>query len=112
MKLTITSVELKNPFTFFVFANYARKNVAQLKKSPMVKFKSTGFWTRHYTMTLWNNEEDLKTYAKTGAHKESMAKSPKLAKEIRTLTLDREEMPSWSEAKTLLQEKGKVLRFN
>ena len=111
MKLTITSVELKNPFTFFFFANYARKNVGQLKSSPAVKFKSTGIWTRHYTMSLWNNEEDLKTYARTGHHKESMSRSAKMCKEIRTLTIDRDEMPSWKEAKAMLMEQGKVLTF-
>ncbi len=111
MKLTITSLELKNPFLFFSFANVARKNVSQLKSSAVVKFKSQGFWTTHYTMTLWNNMEDMQQYARTGHHKDSMKKSGKYAKTIRTLTIDRDEIPSWKEAKSLLLEKGKALHF-
>lgn len=112
MTLTITSLELKTPFHFFVFANYARKNVSQLKGSAVVKFKSRGFWTTHYTMTLWNNEEEMREFAYQGAHMDAMKKSKKFAKIIRTLTLPQGEMPAWTEAKVLLKEKGRELRYD
>lgn len=111
MILTITSIELKNPFLFFGFGNYARLNVKQLKASSVIKYKAKGIWTKHYTMSLWNNREDMQNYARTGHHKNSMAKSGKFAKVIRTYTLERDEFPSWPEAKSMLIEKGKALHF-
>ena len=65
----------------------------------------------HYTMTLWENEEDLKTFAKSGAHLEAMQKGAKIASEIRTLTMDAEQLPDWKTAKTMLAERGNIMRY-
>lgn len=110
MKVTITSIELKGPFKFFLLASKALKITRQLKATTCKDFSKRGFWTTHYTMTLWKNEQDLKAFAKSGAHLEAMKTSAEIAKEIRTFTYDAEELPSWNEAKKLLK-KGKVLRF-
>lgn len=111
MKLTITSLTLKGPFQFFSFAGYAMKTIQQMRGAGVVEFRKTGFGLTHYTMSLWNTEEDLRTFARTGAHGEAMRNSKKLAKEIRTLTIDADTMPDWKTAKSLLREKGKVLDF-
>ncbi len=110
MKATITSLELKSPFHFFALSKEAMHIVKQLRSTKCKEFKKRGIWTKHYTMTLWNSEEELKEFAASGAHKEAMAKSGKIAKEIRTITIDAESLPSWSKAKELLKE-GKVYRF-
>ena len=65
--------------------------------------KKTGFWTTHYTMTLWKNEADLKDFARSGAHLKYMKTSGKIAKAIKTLTIDATEIPSWKEAKAMLE---------
>ena len=65
----------------------------------------------HYTMTLWDNEADLKAFASTGAHLEAMKKSKEIAKEIRIYTYDADSLPSWKEAKQLLASKAKVYQF-
>lgn len=64
----------------------------------------------HYTMTLWNSDAELKEFAKSGAHLEAMKKSKNIAKEIRTITIDTDSLPSWKEAKKLL-ENGKVFKY-
>lgn len=110
MKVIITSIELKNPFKFFVFAYYATQVVKQLKTSNHKDFKNKGFWTKFYTMTLWNNETDIIAFAKSGAHLESMNKSKSIAKEIWTYTYETDNLPNWDEAKILLK-KGKVIKF-
>jgi heme-degrading monooxygenase HmoA len=110
MKATITSLELKGPLKFFALSASARQIVKQLRGTNYVAFKKRGVWTKHYTMTLWKSEEDLKTFAKSGAHLEAMKRSKEIAKEIRTITIDANELPSWAEAKMLL-EKGKVIRY-
>jgi hypothetical protein len=62
-------------------------------------------------MPLWNNERELEDFARSGAHLQAMKDSKQIAKEIRTLTIDANELPSWSEAKRLL-EGGKFLDFS
>lgn len=110
MKATITSIELKGPFQFFVLSARAYSIIKQLKATNFKDFKKRGIWTKHYTMTLWNSEDDLKAFSKSGAHLEAMKKTREIAKEIRTITIDAEVLPSWREAKKLL-EKAKVMKF-
>lgn len=110
MKATITSIELKGPFKFFPLSMYAWKVTKQLQDSKNLEFKKTGFWMKHYTMTLWPGENELKDFARSGAHLEAMKNSRKIAREIRTFTYDTEELPDWRSAKKML-ENGKVLTF-
>ena len=110
MKATITSIELKGPLKFFALSAKALKIVRQLKATDYKDFKKSGFWTKHYTMTLWNNEEEMKSFAYSGAHLEVMKTSKEIAKEIRSITIDATELPNWKDAKKLL-DKGKVIKY-
>lgn len=110
MKVTITSIELKGTFHFFLFANHVFKIVKQLKTANCKEFKRSGHWKIFYTMTLWNNDIEMRAFTQSGAHLEAMKRSKKIAKEIRTYTYDAEELPSWDEAKILLN-KAKVIRY-
>jgi hypothetical protein len=110
MKATITSIELKGPLKFFALSANALKIIRQLKTTNCKEFKKRGFWTKHYTMTLWNNESELKEFAKSGAHLNAMKLSKQMAKEIRTITIETDTLPSWDEAKKLLLN-AKVLNF-
>jgi hypothetical protein len=110
MKATITSIELKGPLKFFALSANALNIIKQLKATNCKDFKKRGIWTKHYTMTLWNNESELKEFAKSGAHLEAMKKSKQIAKEIRTITIDTDTLPSWDEAKKLL-ENARVFTF-
>ena len=110
MKATITSIELKGPLNFFALSANALNIIKQLKATNYNDFKKRGIWTKHYTMTLWNNESELKEFAKSGAHLDAMKKSKQIAKEIRTITIDTDTLPSWDEAKKLL-ENARVLTF-
>jgi hypothetical protein len=109
MKVTITSIELKSPFHFFALSLRALRIINQLRNTPgIVDKKTTGFWTMHYTMTLWDEEKSLRNFAKTAAHLEAMKISKDIAKEIRTLTCDAESLPTWKVAKADLKAKGRV----
>ena len=103
MKATITSIQLKTPFKFFPLSMYALNIVKQLQTTDCLDFKKQGIWTMHYTMTLWENEEQLKAFAKSGAHLTAMQKSATIAKEIKTITIDADKLPDWETAKTLLK---------
>lgn len=110
MKATITSIELKGPLKFFALSATALKVTKQLKATNCKDFKKRGFWTKHYTMTLWNDTKELKAFAQSGAHLEAMKGSRKIAKEIRTVTIDTDSLPNWKKAKELL-ENGNVIQY-
>jgi len=103
MKVTITSIELKGPMKFFALSKEALSITKQLRATQCKAYKKKGFWTKHYTMTLWNSEEELKDFARSGAHLSAMKTSKKMAKEIRTITIDSTALPSWKEAHSLLE---------
>lgn len=111
MKVTITSIVLKSPFKFFPFSWMAMSVFNQLKSAKYVKFKKQGFLSMHYTMTLWENEKDLKSFAMDGAHREAMKKTAKIAREIRIYTYDADSLPDWKSAKNMLLEHGRVTRY-
>lgn len=110
MYITITSLELKGPLSFFKLAGMALAITKQMKASEgFVQYKKTGLWTSHYTMSLWKTEKDLKNFARSGAHLDSMKRFKDVAIEIRTLTLMAEKFPDWTMAKEMLQKNGKVV---
>ncbi|MCH8904593.1 MAG: DUF3291 domain-containing protein [Bacteroidetes bacterium] len=111
MKLTITCIELKGPFKLVAFFAATSRVLKQLKATNFVDFKSKVGWTKHYTMTLWKTEEDLKKFATSGAHLEVMKESRKIATEVRTATIEADEMMDWDGAKLILLTKGKVISF-
>jgi heme-degrading monooxygenase HmoA len=114
MVITITSIKLRSLWKFFALSFYALQIVRQAKtQKGFLKLRSTGFGYLHYTLTSWETEEDLRAFARSGAHLQSMKKSSALSTEIRTCTYNpgNDSLPTWREARTILNEKGKVLRF-
>jgi hypothetical protein len=111
MKITITSIELKSYWKFFTLSATAFGIVKQLKNVDYVDFKKKGMGKKHYTMTLWKNEEDLKNFAHSGAHQIAMKKSSKMAREIKTYTYEGDALPNWKEGIRLLAENGKSLKY-
>jgi hypothetical protein len=111
MYATITSIRLKGPFLFFKLSYLAMKIVGQLKSNPACKmYRSRGYWTLHYTMSLWQDEQSLKEFARSGAHLNGMKRSKELAAELWTYTYPTDQLPDWKTAKELLK-KGKPLKF-
>ena len=111
MKVTITYLRLKSVWKFFALSQNAMHIVKQLKSTDHIGYKATGFWKDHYTMTLWKSEDDLKAFAKSGAHLTAMAKSGEMAEMIKTLTFDSDALIDWPTAKLMLEE-VRPLRFD
>nr|WP_299485359.1 DUF3291 domain-containing protein [uncultured Allomuricauda sp.] len=111
MILVITSITLKSPWKFFPLSHRAMNIVRQMKGSPYIAFQKKGFWTTHYTMSLWPNIDDMKKFSHSGAHMEAIKKTKTIAEEVRTLTIEANDFPKWKEAKLLLKEKGKIIRY-
>ena len=53
-------------------------------------------------MTLWQSEDEMKKKALSVAHKKGMRHSRQIIKEIRTITIAADELPSWSVAEELI----------
>lgn len=112
MFVTVTSLKLKSVWLYFKLTYNAMHIVKQCKtETGFIKMKNTGFGYNHYTLSLWKTEENLKRFARSGAHLIAMKMSRSIATEIRTYTYKADEMPAWREAKALLAEKGKVLKY-
>jgi hypothetical protein len=110
MKVSITSIELKGPLKFFALSADALNIIRQLKATNCREFKKRGLWTKHYTMTLWNNENEMQQFARSDAHLDAMKRSKQIAKEIRIVTVDMEKLPDWKTALSLL-EQAKIIRY-
>lgn len=63
-------------------------------------------------MSLWRNKEEMHQFARSGSHLEAVKKTASMANEVRTLVMEADEFPKWSEAKSLLTQKGKLLRYD
>ena len=113
MVITVTSIRLKSWWLFFQLSLHGLKISQQLKSQKgFIKLKNTGFGYLHFTMSAWESEEDVKRFYREGAHLAAMKQASKIATETRTFTYQDEILPKWKEAKQLLIEKGKVLRFD
>lgn len=111
MLLAITLIELRSPLKFFALSYRALGIMKQLKASKHRGYKNTGLWTTHYTMTLWNNAEDMQAFVRSGAHLEAMKQTASLAKELRTLTVQADAMPGWKTARAMIARDGEVMQF-
>jgi len=52
----------------------------------------------------------MASFARSGAHLEAMKNSKEIASEIRTISIQAEELPDWNQAKKLLVN-ARVLKF-
>lgn len=113
MRITLTSIQLRSVWQFFELSNHGRKIQGQAKKTPgFVKMKNSGCGRLHFTLSVWESEAAMRAFVRSGAHLEAMQRSAALSHEIRTYTYEADAIPGWKEAKRLLLENGKVLRFN
>lgn len=103
MYVVISYIKLKTIFHFFKLSHYALFVNLQIKKSACVKFKKQGFWKDHYTITMWKNKDDMYAFSKQGAHLKAMQIGHQIASEIKTVIIETDEFPTWSEAKSLIQ---------
>ena len=113
MIVTVTSITLRKPWGFFKLSLFGLKITLQLRREPgFVKMLKTGSGLEHFTLTVWQSEADLRRFARQGAHLEAMKASKALATETRTYTYETATIPPWPEAKQLLAEQGKVIRYS
>jgi hypothetical protein len=112
MTIALTSIKLRSVWNFFTLSWHGYKISRQAKsQTGFIKIKSNGFGYFHYTITAWQNADDMKAFVRTGAHLDAMKISKTLCTEIATCSYSAEQIPSWREAKLMLEEKGNIIRF-
>jgi hypothetical protein len=112
MIVVITYIELRSPWQFFSLSNHGRKVLGQLRgEKHCIKIKNTGWWRDHYTLTAWDDALAIHAFARSGPHLAAMKQSSQLSQRLATYTYETAQIPSWSEAKALVKEKGKWMNF-
>jgi hypothetical protein len=113
MFITITSIRLKNWWRFFELSYHGMKISREIRNCEgFIQMKNTGFGYLHFTMSAWESKEDLKKFYSAGAHLDAMKKTCAIAAETSTYTYYATELPNWKEAKSLLIEEGRMLKWN
>ena len=85
---------------------YAGPIMGTIKTQKCLWSSTSGLWLNHYTMTVWENEEDMKAFVVSKEHKAAMAKTKAMASSVKFYKAEMKQKPSWKEAKRLLHEKG------
>lgn len=103
MIVSITKIELISYSKLFAFFKFNGQIIAELKQTNCKKYKVTGslnlkVW---YTMTLWENENELNEFYRNGTHLEAMKKSKTFSSSIQSHRIQNEDLINWKEAKKL-----------
>jgi hypothetical protein len=105
--ISITGLKPKGIISFFKFWRLAIPSFDQARKAKGIKFcqvkRINGF---QCTLTAWESREDMLNFLHSGTHLKAMQAFHKIATG-KTYGYESKTIPTWSEAFTLLQEKGK-----
>lgn len=103
MIVSVTKIELNSYSKLIAFFKFNGQIIEELKQTNCVKHKIAGSWNFKvwYTMTLWENENDLNNFYRNGTHLEAMKQSKSFSSKIKSLRLNKDDLIDWKEAKKL-----------
>ncbi len=103
MIVTITKIELNSYSKMIAFFKFNSQIIAELKQSKCKNHEVTGSWNLKvwYTMTLWENENDINDFYRNGTHQEAMKQSGNFSSKIQSYRIQKEDLMNWKEAKKL-----------
>ena len=105
--ISITGLKPKGFFRAIQFWLLAIPSFEQARKAKGNQFCETKRINNYQcTLTAWDSREDMLVFFRSGVHIKAMKAFPKIATG-RTYGYEAEQLPSWTEAFTLLQENGK-----
>ena len=106
MIIVATELHVKSFWKFFPFVRHSIRSMKQAKQAPGIihATASNGGWRIGYTLTAWENKEAMLQYRNSGAHKIAMQQISKLSKQYKTLVWEADNIPTWKEAKSRLDE--------
>lgn len=103
MIVSVTKIELMSYSKLLAFFKFNGQIIKELQRTQCKKHKVTGSWNLKvwYTMTLWENENDINDFYRNGSHLEAMKQSKKFSSKIQSLRVQNEDLLGWKEAKKL-----------
>jgi hypothetical protein len=103
MIVSVTRIELISYSKLIAFFKFNGQIIKELQKTPCKKYQVTGSWNLKvwYTMTLWENEEDINDFYRNGTHLEAMKQSKRFSSKIQSHRIQKEDVMDWKEAKKL-----------
>lgn len=103
MIVSITKIELNSYLKIIAFFKFNGQIIKELKQSKCKKYKATGSWNGRvwYTMTLWENEQEINDFYRNGIHLEAMKQSRKFSSKIQSRREQNEDLMRWKDAKKL-----------
>lgn len=104
MFVSITLIRLRSPFKIPMLIRYSGPIFGNIRSHKCLSFSTSGLWLNHYTMTVWNNEEDMKEFVFSKEHKAAMAKTKEMASGVKFYQAEMNKKPTWREAKRLIKE--------
>ena len=75
------------------------------------EMKITGFGYDHYTLSVWETADDVKSFAHSGAHLQAVEITRELASEVTIYTFESDLVPTWKDLIRLLKEKGRRIHY-
>ncbi len=106
MIVSVTKIELISYSKLIAFFKFNGQILNELRHSKSKNHKLTGSWSlkNWYTMTLWENENDLNAFYRNGTHLEAMKQSKKFSSKIQSKRIYSIDLISWKEAKNLFED--------
>ena len=103
MIVSITKVELNSYSKLISFFKFNIQIINELKQSKCEEFKLTSDFNLKvwYTMTLWENENDINDFYRNGTHLEAMKHANLFSSKIQSKRIDNVELINWKDAKKL-----------
>lgn len=101
MLLSVTKIELKSYSNLLPFFKLNGQIISELKHTNCKKYKMTGSLNLRvwYTMTLWENENDLNDFYRNGTHLQAMKQARTFSSKIKSYRLSTDDLIKWNEAK-------------
>ena len=103
MIVSITKIELISYSKLIAFFKFNGQIIKVLQQTQCKKHKVTGSWNLKvwYTMTLWENENEINEFYRNGTHLEAMKQSKKFSSKIQSHRIQKEDLLGWKEAKKM-----------
>lgn len=101
MIVSITKIELLSYSKLLAFFKFNGQIIKDLQQTNCKKYKVTGNWNLKtwYTMTLWENENDINDFYRNGTHLEAMKQSKTFSSKIELKRKSHDQLMNWKEAK-------------
>jgi len=103
MIVSITKIELNSYSKLIPFFKFNSQIIKELKQSKCKEFNLTSnlklkVW---YTMSLWENDNDINDFYRNGTHLEAMKQAKLFSSKIQSNRINNVELIDWKHAKKL-----------